>query len=458
MNKITFRSCLFVLIAGMFLLVSGCGYRCERWATRIAYRQVCRGYSSDGNCSLWGTESYQDTYCTKWIKDPGSKKRSRSKSMPLKLILKAGKAYFPKIPSTPTDGETYLLTQLTPFLCEIMKSDDIVKTLSSMGQCKIDNEKSKYWDFQYDYLTKSYTGRYNFTVDDPPIKSLPIRQTNGKSWAFSKDELIDWLSSLGLDVFQYGSTYIYGVAGHTGGDSIYNTDLGNYPFCLWMTLSSPRGKYGGINYYAPKIFDNFLGLNWKNQSKAKTVFCKEWSQKLKSLPQKEQKQRRETIKNQVKITTQGLTASELNGKALALWKGGQFTDPDRAIAYLSKAIRLDSKYAKAYINRGIAWYNKGNYDRAISDYNKAIELNPRFAEAYINRGVAWYNKGNYDRAVSDYNKAIELKPTYALAYNNRGFAWKRKGNYDRSCHDYQKACELGLCKGLNRARKEGYCK
>ena len=90
------------------------------------------------------------------------------------------------------------------------------------------------------------------------------------------------------------------------------------------------------------------------------------NQKLKSLPQKEQKQKRKTIKKQVKITTQGLTASELNDKALALWKGGQFTDPDRAIAYLSKAIRLDSKYAKAYINRGSAWYNKGNYKRSFN--------------------------------------------------------------------------------------------
>ena len=141
MNKVKIRMTLFALITGIFLIVvSGCGYRCEGWAYRTAYRQMCKSYSSNGHCSFWGSESYQERYCTRWIKDPGSKKRSRSKTPPLRLALKAGKAYFPKIPGAPTEGETYLLTQLTPFLCDIMKSDDIIKTLSSMGQCKIRNK------------------------------------------------------------------------------------------------------------------------------------------------------------------------------------------------------------------------------------------------------------------------------------------------------------------------------
>ena len=216
------------------------------------------------------------------------------------------------------------------------------------------------------------------------------------------------------------------------------------------------------------------------------------NQKLKSLPQKEQKQGRETIKNQFKITTQGLTAIELNNKAQALWKAGKYTDPDRGIAYLNEAIRLDSKYAvsynnrglvyikkgnydraisdcdkaielkpryaNAYINRGNAWLGKRNYDLAISDYDKAIELKPRYAYVYYNRGNAWLDKGNYDRAISDYDKAIELKPRYADAYYNRGIAWYKKGNYDRFCHDLQKACKLGDCEGINWAMKEGYCK
>jgi tetratricopeptide (TPR) repeat protein len=131
------------------------------------------------------------------------------------------------------------------------------------------------------------------------------------------------------------------------------------------------------------------------------------NQKLVTLPSNEQRQKKETLKKQFREATQGLTASELMNQALAFWENGKYVDPDKALEYLDKAISLDSNYAKAYNNRGNAWYNKGDYDLAISDYNKAIELNPRYAKAYYNRGVAWDDKGNYDRAISDYNKAIE---------------------------------------------------
>ena len=100
------------------------------------------------------------------------------------------------------------------------------------------------------------------------------------------------------------------------------------------------------------------------------------NQRLKILPEEEQKKKKEILKNQFRETTQGLTASELMNKALGLVENGKYTDPDKALEYLNKAISLDSNYAIAYINRGNAWANKGNYDRAISDYNKFIELNP----------------------------------------------------------------------------------
>jgi len=41
---------------------------------------------------------------------------------------------------------------------------------------------------------------------------------------------------------------------------------------------------------------------------------------------------------------------------------------------------VDSQdFADAYLDRGIAWANKGEYARAIADLTKAIELNPRYA-------------------------------------------------------------------------------
>ena len=37
----------------------------------------------------------------------------------------------------------------------------------------------------------------------------------------------------------------------------------------------------------------------------------------------------------------------------------------------------------AYYNRGVAYNGKGEYDRAIADLDQAIRLDPKFAIAYM---------------------------------------------------------------------------
>jgi len=55
------------------------------------------------------------------------------------------------------------------------------------------------------------------------------------------------------------------------------------------------------------------------------------------------------------------------------------------MADYNEAIRIDSKYALAYNNRGNVYSSK--------DYNEAIQIDPRFAVAYRNRGILYLNKG-----------------------------------------------------------------
>src|SRR5215469_13298206 len=45
----------------------------------------------------------------------------------------------------------------------------------------------------------------------------------------------------------------------------------------------------------------------------------------------------------------------------------------------------------AFVNRGTAYYSKGDYDRAIQDYDQAIQLNPR-AGIFVARGDAYKKK------------------------------------------------------------------
>jgi len=56
-------------------------------------------------------------------------------------------------------------------------------------------------------------------------------------------------------------------------------------------------------------------------------------------------------------TAMGETAADWHDKAHALWDGEKYTDPKKAIEYLSNAIKLLPDDAKAYSDRGNA-YNK----------------------------------------------------------------------------------------------------
>jgi tetratricopeptide (TPR) repeat protein len=75
-----------------------------------------------------------------------------------------------------------------------------------------------------------------------------------------------------------------------------------------------------------------------------------------------------------------------------------------------QAIKVDSKYASAYANLGVVYYEGRSYGKAIKFYDKAIALQPDTAVFYNNRGAAHFNKKQYDKASLDYAKALELDP------------------------------------------------
>ena len=48
------------------------------------------------------------------------------------------------------------------------------------------------------------------------------------------------------------------------------------------------------------------------------------------------------------------------------------------------------------------------YDRAISELSRVLEKNPQNARAYYERGLVYYEKGEYDKARQDIRKAQSL--------------------------------------------------
>jgi tetratricopeptide (TPR) repeat protein len=95
-----------------------------------------------------------------------------------------------------------------------------------------------------------------------------------------------------------------------------------------------------------------------------------------------------------------------------------------------------------YYNKGIAYLIKEQYDLALQSFSNSIRINSKFAEAYIKRGDTWYLKGDNEMAINDYNVAISLKPDYSESYLGLGLAYRNLGQVKKSEENLRKACEL----------------
>ena len=79
-----------------------------------------------------------------------------------------------------------------------------------------------------------------------------------------------------------------------------------------------------------------------------------------------------------------------------------------AIADYTSAIKIKPS-AEAYSNRGISYAQMNRNDAALSDFDDAIKLNPKFGRAYILRGLILLKRGGQDSAAQkDFDKGFEL--------------------------------------------------
>jgi len=116
----------------------------------------------------------------------------------------------------------------------------------------------------------------------------------------------------------------------------------------------------------------------------------------------------------------------------------------KSLRYFNKAIRLDSTSAEAFNNRGMVFSQSGQNRKAIKDFDRAIELDHHTpsVETFYNRGIAWNNIGEFDKAIEDFNQVILLDTSFADPYNVRGVAWVMKKEYTKAIKDFKKALKL----------------
>jgi tetratricopeptide (TPR) repeat protein len=79
-------------------------------------------------------------------------------------------------------------------------------------------------------------------------------------------------------------------------------------------------------------------------------------------------------------------------------------------------LSIDRNFADAHYNLGyIALVFEKDYPAAITYFTDAIRVNSSYAEAFYNRGVAYELSGNNEAAQKDYHGALKIIPTFKLA-------------------------------------------
>ena len=68
--------------------------------------------------------------------------------------------------------------------------------------------------------------------------------------------------------------------------------------------------------------------------------------------------------------------------------------------------------AAVNFNKGVEYIDKGQYELAVAEFTKAIDLDSNYAKAYYNRGVAYGWLGESSKANQDFAKACELDPSF----------------------------------------------
>ncbi len=127
------------------------------------------------------------------------------------------------------------------------------------------------------------------------------------------------------------------------------------------------------------------------------------------------------------------------GRGLAYYDQGNYDD---AIASFDFALQLSPDDTLITFYHGMAYYGRKMYDQAIADFTRAIMIHPDNAMLNHARCLVDLALKNYRVAIGDCSRAIEINPNYATALTNRGLAYQALGQQAPALDDFTQAIKL----------------
>ncbi len=116
---------------------------------------------------------------------------------------------------------------------------------------------------------------------------------------------------------------------------------------------------------------------------------------------------------------------------------------DQTIRELDEALQLNPKDATNYINRGYAYYKKGNSEQAIEDYDSAVQLCSNYETDFIDSNFAHGGREAVEAGVELLNSVISSPPEGAADFYYTGIKLLLVNNRHRAQRTFEIALELG---------------
>ncbi len=106
----------------------------------------------------------------------------------------------------------------------------------------------------------------------------------------------------------------------------------------------------------------------------------------------------------------------LEQRANKFYKAGRYEEAD---LFYDQALKLDSRNARIWNNKGLCLSNLNRHAEAISCYDKALNINPKHVAAWCNRGISFVRLNQYKEAFLCFFNALEIDPQNVVALSNR---------------------------------------
>ncbi|MBT3602371.1 MAG: hypothetical protein HN521_04820 [Candidatus Latescibacteria bacterium] len=117
-------------------------------------------------------------------------------------------------------------------------------------------------------------------------------------------------------------------------------------------------------------------------------------------------------------------------------------DWNQVLRETSKAIDYGIFDPQAYLVRGVAHANLGNFSLALKDNAQTLKYHPNFLNALNNSGLYYNSLQQYQKAQDVLLQAIQIHAKHPDAYANLGISYQGLKQFDRSVEALKTAFEL----------------